>query len=515
MPTGFVVRKNEYFDSVFLMGINKRLMAMPGVEQTAVLMATEANKRLLADIGVTGGEIETAQANDLVVAVVGESDEIIAKVIGSFDSILKDMATGTRTSDVHTLGAAFDLVPEANLAVFSIPGEFIAHETHKALDLGLHVFIFSSNVPLQEELELKQKARDRDLLVMGPDCGTSILNGVGIGFANVIRRGSIGVVGPSGTGLQEFTSQVHNAGGGISHAIGTGSHDLSDTIGGLTTVAGLRRLEANPDTEVIAIVAKPPGEETLAKLERETDQFTKPLIGCFLGVKNEADRESSKFLWTSTIDEAAIQALSSVGIQPGESKDAARYSSKVLETIKMSWSPEARYIRGIFAGGTFCFQAQHILQQAGVATYSNGPINMNYRLDDPNVSHEHSMVDMGDEYFTLGKPHPMIDGTERGKRILREAADLNVAILLLDFILGYNASSDPVGELLNPLQEAQAIHQKLGGELTIVASVCGTKDDPQDMDLQIKMLEENGINVFTSSAQAVQFCYQLLEVGRD
>jgi succinyl-CoA synthetase alpha subunit len=349
---------------------------------------------------------------------------------------------------------------------------------------------------------------------MGPDCGTSILNGVGIGFANVVRRGSIGVVGPSGTGLQEFTTQVHNAGGGISHAIGTGSNDLSDAIEGLTTLAALRRLDDDPGTEVIAIVSKPPGKAALEKIGAVARTIDKPLIGCFLGSKREAS-EDDGVIQASTIDKAAELALSAAGIQPGESKgDRTHAPKRELEAIRATWPTDARYLRGIFAGGTFCYQAQHILQEAGLSVYSNGPIHKKFKLDDPDVSREHSMIDMGDEHYTLGKPHPMIDGTERGKRIVKEAADPSVAILLLDFILGYNASNDPVGELFESLRQAQALHRKTGGELTIVASVCGTADDSQDIGLQVEMLEENGVIVFSSSAQAVHFCLELLDQGR-
>jgi succinyl-CoA synthetase alpha subunit len=515
MPSGFVVRNNEYFDSVFLMGINKRLSAAAGVEQTAVLMGTDANKRLLAEIGIIGPEIEAAHANDLVVAVVAETMDIVRDVIESFDGILQDLATGTRTSDVHTFRAALDRKPGANLAVFSIPGEYVASEARKVLESNLNVFIFSSNVPLEQELELKQLGHDRNLLVMGPDCGTSILNGTGIGFSNAVRHGSIGAVGPSGTGLQEFTSQVHNAGAGISHAIGTGSNDLSDAIGGLTTIAALQRLEVDPQTDVIAIIAKPPGKITLAKLEAEAGNLTKPLIGCFLGMYKEADSESGVFQWASTIDDATMLALRAIGFDSAEiTQDGLHDSIEDLEAVRALWSEDARYLRGIFAGGTYCYQAQHILQEAKIPVYSNGPIRAEFKLEDPDVAREHSVIDMGDEYYTLGKPHPMIDGTERGKRILREAADPSVAILLLDFILGYNASSDPVGELLDSLQRARAMRSIAGDELTIVASICGTPEDHQDIDLQVEMLKENAVVVFRSSAQAVKYCLKLLEAGR-
>ena len=515
MAAGFKIRKREYYDSVFLMGVNKRLAESPGVDQTAVLMGTEANKRLLQEMGITGAEIESATPNDLIVAVIAESESAVREAIDSLDGVLKTMTAGTRTSGVRTLDAALEKKPGANLAVFSIPGEYAGDEARKALNAGLNVFIFSSNVPVEQELELKLLGRSRGLLVMGPDCGTSILHGVGIGFANHVRRGAIGVVGPSGTGLQEFTSQVHNAGGGISHAIGTGSKDLSDAIGGLTTFGALQMLEGDQGTGVIAIVAKPPGSETLHALLQQAKPLTKPLIGCFLGIDNVSFNDAESIQWALTIDDAVSLALGAAGIEPASAQDSGEAKDEAsVGSIRASWSPEAHFLRGVFAGGTFCYQTQQILRQAGLAVFSNSPLNAGNGLVNSDRSVDHTVVDMGDENYTLGKPHPMIDSTERGRRILAEAADPSVAILLLDFILGYNAASDPVGDLLDALVEAQASREKAGSPLTIVASVCGTDEDPQDRALQVKMLREIGVHIFGSNARATKFCVQLLK-GRE
>ncbi len=512
MPSGYVIRKHEYYDSVFLMSVNKRLSDTPGIEESAVLMGTEANKRLLDQIGISSPGIDSAQPNDLIVAVIGETNETVADALENLDHVLKMMTVGGPVSSVRTLKAALERKPAANLAVFSVPGEYAADEARRALHSGLNVFIFSSNIPREQELELKLLGRSLGLLVMGPDCGTSILHGTGIGFANRVRRGTIGAVGPSGTGLQEFTSQVHNAGGGISHAIGTGSKDLSDAIGGLTTLAALQLLEDDAGTEVIAIVAKPPGKETLQALLNRGRTLMKPLIGCFLGIEQASIFQAGPIQWGRTIDDAAAQALRAAGV---ETKALAEVSDsepkEQLDSIRSGWKRGARYLRGVFAGGTFCYQTQQILFDAGIAVYSNGPIDDAYQLSDPALSQEHTVVDMGDEHFTLGKPHPMIDSTERARRILVEAADPGVAILLLDFILGYNAANDPVGDLLDTIQEAQAVRRAAGGDLTIVASVCGTPEDPQDLGLQVKMLSEIGVLVFNSNARATKFCVQLLK----
>ena len=511
MDSGFVIRKNQYYDSVFLMGVNKRLSGFAGVRQTAVLMGSERNKRLLHDIGVQDPQIETAQADDLIVAVVADTPETVKMVLGQLEEALQAGESGAPASALRTLEEGLAQKPNANLAVISIPGEYAAHETDKALVAGLNVFLFSGNVALEEELRLKQRAHASGLLVMGPDCGTSLIGGVGLGFANAVRRGPIGVVGAAGTGLQEFTSQVHNAGLGISHAIGTGSHDLSDSIGGLTTFQALEALEADPQTKVIGLISKPPGPQTLRKLLDRLQRSPKPVVGCFLGTRL-SPMEAGHLHVARTIDDAVELAIRSTfepltGGAPVEPCDQERMAAE-----RAGWSPAQRYLRGIFAGGTFCYQAQQILQAAGISLHSNVPLDPAARLPHPDQSIGHTLVDMGDDYYTLGKPHPMLDGTLRRQRILTESRDPAVAVLLLDFILGYNVSMDPVGELFDAILEARLAAKQRGGALTVVASICGTADDPQDLNLQTRLLHEAGIIVFGSSARAARFACDLLQL---
>lgn len=347
---------------------------------------------------------------------------------------------------------------------------------------------------------------------MGPDCGTSLIGGVGIGFANDVRKGSIGAIGAAGTGLQEFTSQIHNAGFGISHAIGTGGHDLSDKIGGLTTFAALDALEADPATKVIAVISKPPGAKTLTRLIERFKTCSKPVIGCFLGTRVETQFAASNFQPAMTIDEAVQLSIKMAGDGTAINEEkSSPEESEWLAREKASWSSEQRYLRGLFAGGTFCYQAQQIFRDAGIAVRSNAPLDPKNKLPDSNRSLEHTLMDMGADEFTLGRPHPMIDGTLRKQRILSEARDPQTAIMFLDFILGYNASMDPVGELLGAIIEAKQVVRKRGGNLTVIASVCSTDSDPQDINLQTKMLKEAGVIVHQSNAQAVTFCRELLK----
>jgi FdrA protein len=509
MASGYAVRPNRYYDSVFLMGVNQRLSRAEGVHQTAVLMASDQNKRLLAEIGIDGEEIRAAGPNDLVVAVVADSPEIVASVLAGLDGALNTVLATTTSSDLHTLEDGLRTRPAANLAVLTIPGGYVYPEARKALEAGLHVFIFSSNVPVEQELRLKEFARQRQLLVMGPDCGTSLLNGVGLGFANAVRRGGIGAIGPSGTGLQEFTCLVHAAGLGISHAIGTGSHDLSDAIGGITTLTALDRLEADPRTEVIVVVAKPAGRETRATLVERLHASTKPIVACLLGAT--PPEANGRIAWARTIDAAVDSARrASQAEGSGTLPTLSPGSPPSTAEIRARWSPQQRYVRGLFAGGTLCYQSQQILQDAGFQVHSNAPLDPKHSLGPHDPSREHTLIDMGDEVFTLGRLHPMIDGSLRRQRIVEESADPSTAILLLDFILGYNASPEPVNDVLNAIAQGRENRGQANGLVTVVASVCGTEGDPQGLDRQMDLLRQAGVVVFRSNAGAIRYCLELL-----
>jgi FdrA protein len=511
MASGFVIRKSQYYDSVFLMRIAKTLGDEPGVEQSAVVMATEANKELLAKIKITGSAIDAAGPNDLIVAVSAGDSAVVERLLASIDERLQSFSSAIKKSNYRTLDEAAQANPDSNLVVISVPGHYAAREAHKALEKGRHVFLFSDNVALDDEVELKQFARQHNLLVMGPDCGTCLIGGVGIGFANRVRRGPVGVVGASGTGIQEFTSLVHQAGSGISHAIGTGSHDLSDAVGGITTLMGLDLLEADAMTRVIAIISKPAGGETLNRITERMRACRKPVVACFIGLDRSLQSISPFFHQAQTIDEAAKICLSQV---TGKAPEGFMVEKDSLKTrareAAAAWRPGQRYLRGLFAGGTFCFQAQHVLRDLGIQVYSNSPLDRRFRLKNPELSLEHTVIDLGDDYFTTGKPHPMIDATQRRKRILAEAADPEVAIILLDFILGAISSPDPVGDLAGAIHEAKKMAAARGDHLTIVASVCGTDQDPQGLERQTKLLEQEEVIVFSTNAQAARFCAELV-----
>ncbi len=503
MAAGFRIRKNQYFDSVFLMQVAQRLSGEPGIEQAIALMGTEKNRCLLADLGFGSPEIMSAEANDLVVALIGASPADVQPVLDNLDNWLLRKPAQVSKTVVRTLDEARSRQPHTNLVVISVPGSYAAGETRKALERGLNVFLFSDNVSVDDELTLKKYAQERGLIVMGPDCGTAIVAGIGLGFANVVRRGPIGVIGAAGTGLQEFTSLVHQNGSGISHAIGTGGRDLSDAIGGITTFRALEALEADPKTAVIVLLSKPPGQMTLNRLVERLNQCTKPVVACFLGIRRYPSERDIRFTAARTLDEAvaiAVQATSGkTWADPG--MDSERHQALIAKE-RARMQPGQKYIRGIFAGGTFCYQAQQIMRDGGLVVHSNAPLDGMLMLSDPSRSAEHTLIDLGADEFTQGRPHPMIDASLRRARILEEAQDPQVAVLLLDFVLGYNASLDPVGDLLESILTARHMVSERGGYLSVVASVCGTDGDVQDIRAQSAALDQAGIVVVPSSAQA-------------
>lgn len=510
MAEGCIVRKNQYYDSVFLMSVNKRISDTVGVLQSAVLMGSDANKTLLVDLGFQSHDISDAGANDLIVAVAANSAEIVQDVFGDLDMYFTGGAGFSSTASPHTFEKGLELAPNANLAVISVPGEYAAQEATKALDAGVNVFLFSDNVSVGDELELKLRARDKGLIVMGPDCGTSIIGGAGVGFANAVRRGNIGAIGVSGTGLQEFTCLIHNAGAGISHAIGTGGRDLSDQIGGLTTTAALDALESDPETDVIALISKPPGEDAFARVTKRLETCSKPIVACFLGDRRSTPSDGvSAVQYVSNIDDAVSTALQVLG-HGTHDRDQDANSFDDGASVRSTWSSNQKYLRGVFAGGTFCYQSQQILREAEFTVQSNAPLHPELKLSNLDVSSGHTIVDMGADEFTTGRPHPMIDGTGRARRILTESHDPEIAILLIDIILGYNSSPTPVAELIDSISEAMDIVERRGGHLEVVASMCGTDDDFQNRDHQISLLREVGVRVYSSNKLATDRCVNLL-----
>lgn len=504
------IRKNRYLDSVFLMGVARRLSERPGIVSAAAVMGTAANRLVLRKMGFAETALQDAGPNDLVVALEGEA-VAVAGLLEGIEQWLVRPESALAGAMALSLDDAWTRQQTSNLAVISVPGEYAAREAHAALDHGMSVFLFSDHVTLEDEVALKTKASERGLIVMGPDCGTAIIAGTGIGFANVVRRGLIGVVASSGTGLQEFTSLVHRCGAGISHGFGTGGRDLSDAVGGISALTAIEALAKDPGTKTIALISKPPGQATRERIVERLNRCGKPVAACFLGLEARDRPTGARFEICATLDDVVAASLRLAGdatagaalLSPA--RDADRLRSEVERM-----SADQMYVRGLFAGGTFCYQAQQVMRDGGIVVHSNAPLGGMRQLDDASAGVENTLIDMGADEFTVGVPHPMIDPTHRRRRILAEAEDSRVAVLLLDFILGFNASPDPAGDLVEAVAEAKTRAAEAGQYLSVVASVCGTEEDPQGLPQQEKTLEDVGVVVFSSSAQASQFARDVL-----
>jgi len=496
------IRINHYQDSMKLMEISQKLSVLEGVKQASAIMATEANLLMLKEAGLIEKIPESAVANDLIVAVEAKSVEIGNEAIDKLDSLLAPADFDSSSSVIYkSLETASSALPGANVAVVSVPGEYAKLEVAKAIEKGLHTFLFSDNLSIEEEVELKERATEKGLLVMGPGCGTAIINGIGLGFSNIINSGPIGVIAAAGTGLQEVTSLINNLGSGITHGIGVGGRDLSEQVGGITTLQAIKMLNNDQATEVFLLVSKPPSKKVAEKILTAVKKTGKPAVICFLGslLKNEDPNIS----FISTLEDAsfrAVQLVEKSNKKPGI--NFSKYWDKYAQQAVKSLDSEQKYLRGLYSGGTLCYESQQVLQPILGNIYSNAPLNKEFKLKDSNKSKRNSLIDLGEEEFTVGRPHPMIDANLRSERIMSEATKTDVGVILFDVILGYVASPDPAGDLLPAIKEAKKSAKKKGRNLVFVSHVCGTDKDPQGLIEQEEKLREQGVLVFPTNALA-------------
>jgi len=499
-----VVEKGSYRDSITLMKVSNEVSALRGIKQAAATMATPLNKRLLRDIGFTGKDIDSAGPDDLIIAVEGEDPKALDAGMKAINELLEAKESASSSSKAAlptTLEEASALMPDANLALISVPGEFAGREASKALDKKLNVFLFSSNVSVDKEVELKKRSVGTGTLMMGPDCGTSIINGVVLGFGNVVRRGSIGLVSASGTGLQQVSTLIHEAGLGVSQAIGTGGRDLSDEVGGATSIQAMKMLADDPKTDAVVLISKPPAAKTMAKVLKEAGQLGKPVVVNFLG--RAPGSVPGNCMVASTLEEAAAKACS---LAPG--KPAAAAETKEAEVRAMAMkeagqlSPSQKYVRGLYSGGTLCYEAQVVMHDSLGAISSNAPVDKTYELKSADKSVAHTCVDLGAEEFVVGRAHPMMDYTVRKLRIIQEARDPETAVILLDVVLGYGSNPDPAGQLIPAIKDAMSIASKAKRHLPFVASIVGTEGDPQAASDQARRLADAGVLLMPSNARA-------------
>jgi FdrA protein len=518
-----LVRQNLYCDSVVLMTLSRSLAALPGVDDAAAVMSTQMNQTLLIQAGLLAGNLtgtEIGGPNDLLIIVRAESEEAAEAAMQAAESGLQ-ARQGGKTASLEqqrpaSLEQAIQRQPALNLALISIPGAYAAIEARQALLAGLHVLLFSDNVSLEQEIALKALAGERELLMMGPDCGTAIINGVGLGFANVVPRGPIGIVSASGTGLQQVSCLIAGYGSGVSQAIGTGGRDLSQVVGGRTMLAGLDLLQQDSQTKVIILLSKPPAPEIARRVIASAAQGAKPTIIAFLGAAPEAgDTEHAAHLhFANTLSDAARLAVHLAGGQAPSPGDALPADvQQTIQRARDALAPGQRFVRGIFSGGTLCDEAMTVLSARLGPIYSNIPLRPEWRLMDAKTSREHAAIDFGSDEFTVGRPHPMIDAGLRLRRLAQEAADPATAVILLDIVLGYGAHADPASDFAPAIAETRAAATEAGRSLACLVSLCGTEQDPQGLAYQRDALRQAGALVFSENALAARAAAQIVSVA--
>jgi FdrA protein len=473
------VRRNAYADSVALMRISRTIAAREGVIDAALMMGTPSNKQILRDAGLLSHEGENAGANDLILAMRAARSETAEAAVAQASELLSrpraSSGDESRASNARSLSGALQRASDASLALISVPGDYAAAEARKALRRGLDVMIFSDNVSVEDEVSLKREAGQLGRLVMGPDCGTAIINGVPLAFANNVARGNIGVIGASGTGIQEITTLIARHGFGISHAIGVGGRDLSQAVGGLTTLRAIDLLAVDSRTEHVVLVSKPPHPEIARAVLSRVAGVPKPFTICFLGAQSIDLPRNARL--ATTLAEAAAFATGQTIAGGGTTLAKAGRAGLIL---------------GLYSGGTLCAEAQLILLRLGRKVRSNAPVPG--ALESASTEDADLLIDLGADEYTRGRPHPMIDPAARLDQLARALDSRNAAVILLDVVIGYGAHPSPADGIVELVRRSR--------EVRVVASVTGTEDDPQVRSRQVKILEDAGVTVATSNAKA-------------
>lgn len=489
-----IIKKDSYQDSVSLMLLSTKVQKLEGVTRATVMMATEANHAMFAAAGLLTDEVKAASPNDMAIVIEAESEAVIQATLAEIEKLLagggkKGAASSDGFETVRTFEAAKRELAGANIAMISVPGAFAAGEARKALDAGMHVFMFSDNVTLEDEVALKSLAVEKGLLMMGPDCGTAVLAGVPLGFANVLRRGKIGIVGASGTGIQEIACLIDRAGEGVSHAIGTGGRDLSREVQGRTARLAVQALVADVSTEVLVVISKPPAKEVEELLLADLRQAGKPVVVMFLG--SERTGVEGNITFTNSLIGAAEAA---VAVARGEQ----------LKPTTFAPAPAAQatgsLIKGLFTGGTLAGEASQILAEllpgeGGADHHEDGVFFQR---------NGHQVIDFGDDVYTRGRAHPMIDPRTRNEAIVNAAQDPTTGVILLDVVIGYGAHPDPATGLVETLASVGEL------KVPVIASVTGTEGDPQRFSAQRTILESAGIIVASSNAEAATWAAQIV-----
>lgn len=495
-----IILQNRYYDSATLMLLTNKIKEKLNLnsDEIAIMMATEMNKRIISETNLLTDKGVAANAGDVIIAIKSElSDEDIISLIKDLLDKKTEDNKNKNIEEISSVKQAIETYKDFNFVVVSLPGAYAAREVKKLLEADEHVLLFSDNVSLEDEIKLKDLAISKDLLMMGPDCGTAIINGVGLGFSNKINKGNIGIVAASGTGLQEVSTIISNKGGGISQAFGTGGRDIKNAVGGKMMLYCLDLLLKDESTNVIVIVSKPPENMVIEKIKSKLKDCKKPVIACFLGASKEIF-DNTNIVYAESLEQAALKALKLDGVS---------ICSTETDNCCISYKTEKKYIRGIYCGGTLAYESLLFLEKNGYEVYSNLSKHSDKKLGVKDLSKKHSIIDMGDDEFTVGKPHPMIDPSIRSERLLEESQDKDLAVLLMDVELGYG-SNDNAAEIL--ASDIKRIKEKREDIIFIVV-LCASVLDYQGYENSKKTLEKTGAIVLDSNAKAIKLAMSIVK----
>ncbi len=508
------IRQNFYRDSLQLLKISDSIKHHYGIQEAAVIMGTRTNKLILIKLGFPEDKIKQAKESDSIIAIKAQDKKSLDSILTKLDDLLEGtekisgIEKSGRTSD---LDSALRSMPDANLALISVPGDHVKDLSLRLIDAGIHQQIFSDHVPISDELSIKKHASDNGVLVLGPGSGTSIINGKGLGFSNIIRNGRVGIVAAAGTGLQEVSTLLDRSEIGVKHGLGVGGNDTKDEIGGIMMLESIKALEACKDIDIIDVVSKPPSSSVKEKIIRYiVDKGKKDYVLTFIGTPEvtKYNVKARKVTEVNTLTSSVLAVAKQMGrIYLKKSIEEIYIPSNTLrKRLKKEWlklHKNQKYIRALLTGGTFAYETQVILNGIPVKNiYSNVPISGSQALPSSSKSLMNSVIDLGEEEFTEGRAHPMIDPTIRKLRLIEESMDPKVAVILLDFVLGYGSNTDPVGAIINEIRDAKAKVEKQGGSLSIVAHVCGTRKDPQNYESSIQLLQKADVLVMPTNAFA-------------
>ncbi len=502
-----IVLKCGYKDSIFLMKATKEMLNVEGVKEAVVVMGTDMNKTVLAEFGGLNEEAKNATPSHLIISLDVVEKDTIQKAAEHFKNIIKEENVDEKSIESYsTLSGAARSFNNAKVVFISTPGEYAALEAKTAINNGLNAFIFSDNVSLEDEVAIKTLAEERNLWVMGPGCGNSVINNVSYGLMSKVAIGGIGIVGASGSGIHEIAALATQKGEGISQAIGTGGRDLSQAVSGITMLRGINYLENDPATKVIVLVSKPPHPNTEKKILSRVLNCKKPVVIFFLGGDEARIKESGAYC-AKTLEQAAEIAVKLIRGERVELDvdfiaKCRSMLSEQAEQEKQKLQTGQKYLRGIYCGGTHNEEAILLLKSMLGEVHANVNFGGCTPLESARISIKHSVIDVGDEEFTKGKPHPVMDPSILNDRLWKEGTDPDVGVVLFDLLLGYGAHENPVGAIEEKLIAIKAEAKKQKRHISLVASVTGTDLDPQVLTKQQKRLEELGVIVLPSNAQA-------------